>query len=769
MGNSRKQPNILKTAIVFLIAAAIILLVVIMVKSGIDRSRVEPDPTQDVMAATEPAEETECGSATDAPEVTGNGNTDVPATATPYEQSNTEAPTQYVPATEAPTQAPAVTATPSPSPTPSPTPTPTPTPTPKPTPTPTPTPTAAAPTGSSGVTNAELLAMERKNPSNGTSGLIISEIMTSNTQFAPQNGEYYDWVEIYNAGSDTVRLSDYTLTDRMKKPDKFRLPDRTLAPGGYYLIFCTGEGTANRASFKLSSDGESVYLYKNGELQDSVDVPLLVQNTSYARYGTSWIYSVVATPEGPNAAGRTSLLSPPVSNVASGCYQDPVTITLSGPGTVYYTTDGTAPTTSSKVANGSITVTKPTSFRTICVSGGEQSPESYFTYIVDKTATTLPVVNIAADLDSLSAPGGVFSDQHQPYKGTEAPILLTLVENGEVKFSVPCGFKLHGNDSRYGAKQNFRLRFKSVYGVSKLRYKVFENREIYEFDSLLLKSGSEDFTRTIMRDELTTSLVDGTTTLFVQAYRPVTLYIDGEYWGIYYLRERLDEDYVEDHTGWDSSTVDVIKSLGELDAGSMTDFYDVRRFCNSHDMTVAENYEYACSRIDIDNVIDWYVCRSYFSDHDISNIRMFRSPAGDNKWHYMFYDLDWSLDSHFVTEGSFTWIVEHTEDSFFQRLMLNATFREKLLRRIGELRKTVLNETHILAEIDHIADMIRPEIERDRVRWGIRQGKWYENLEELKDYFRNGRRDTAYVNDLKSFFGLSASELVSQYGFENVS
>jgi hypothetical protein len=148
---------------------------------------------------------------------------------------------------------------------------------------------------------------------------------------------------------------------------------------------------------------------------------------------------------------------------------------------------------------------------------------------------------------------------------------------------------------------------------------------------------------------------------------------------------------------------------------------------------------------------------------------MFRSAAGDNKWHYMFYDLDWSLDPHFATEGSFTWIVEHTEDSFFQRLMLNETFREKLLRRIGELRKTVLNETHILAEIDHIADMIRPEIERDRVRWGIRQGKWYDNLEELKDYFRNGRRDTAYVNDLMSFFGLSASQLVSQYGFENVS
>ncbi|MBP5665201.1 MAG: CotH kinase family protein, partial [Clostridia bacterium] len=293
-------------------------------------------------------------------------------------------------------------------------------------------------------------------------------------------------------------------------------------------------------------------------------------------------------------------------------------------------------------------------------------------------------------------------------------------------------------------------------------------REIYEFDSLLLKSGSEDFTRTIMRDELTTSLVDGTTTLFVQAYRPVTLYIDGEYWGIYYLRERLDEDYVEDHTGWDSSTVDVIKSLGELDAGSMTDFYDVRRFCNSHDMSVAENYEYACSRIDIDNVIDWYVCRSYFSDHDISNIRMFRSPDGDNKWHYMFYDLDWSLDPHFATEGSFTWIVEHTEDSFFQRLMLNATFRDKLLRRLAELRKTILNEEHIIAAIDHIADIIRPEIERDRVRWGIRQGKWQENLEELKDFFRNGSRDTAYMNDIKSFFGLSASQLISQYGFENV-
>ena len=122
----------------------------------------------------------------------------------------------------------------------------------------------------------------------------------------------------------------------------------------------------------------------------------------------------------------------------------------------------------------------------------------------------------------------------------------------------PLGIRLHGNDSRKEDKQNFQLRFRSQYGVGKLNYKLFEDRDIDEYNSLLLKGGSEDWNYAGFRDELATGIVHGTTALYTQARKPVVLYLGGQYWGVYYLRERFSDEYVASHLNVSKESVDLL-------------------------------------------------------------------------------------------------------------------------------------------------------------------------------------------------------------------
>ena len=745
MGTTHKRKiNYLKLTVLLLLSAIIVLSLVLAVKSCSDKNSSR-DHTSNENTPVPSASDVRTDNTPD-PDAMINENTAAPVSDTPAQGDATDGPLTDSPEV---TETPGVTLSPSPaaSDTPSPTPTQVPAPTASPTPVP------AQPSA----TDKELMAKEHKAPASpsGVTDVIISEIMSSNTKYIPSEGGCYDWVELYNASDSPVDLSSYSISDRLKKPDKGVLPSVTLRPGEYYVVLCSGETKTGHAPFKLSG-GESVYLFKDGERTDEVEIPAdLKTDTTYGRYGTDQVYCVVPTPGSANSAGRYSLLSPPSSNVRSGVYTSAVTVSLYASGDIYYTLDGKAPGTSSKKYTGSITITKPTSIRAIAVKDGEISGESDFTYIVDAKTSLLPVLNVSADLESLKK--GVFLDQHQPYKGTEEEVLLTFIENGEEQFSVPCGFKLHGNDTRLQEKQNFRIRFKSKYGVSKLRYKLFDDLNITEFDSLVLKGGSEDWYRAIIRDELAADVARNTN-LYVQDFRPCILYIGGEYWGIYFIRERLDEDYVASHLDTDAESVDIIKSCGELDAGSFSDYNELREYIKKHSGELLDEnsaaYKYVMSKIDYIGLIDWFLCRAYLGDQDISNHRVFKARNADDIWHYTFYDLDWSANPGRENHKTFRVNAANTKDPFFLGLIYNKDFQNKLMTRAAELMETTLNGSIIIEKINRIAETIASEEPRDTVRWNRRESSWESYLNGLRGFFANGVRDAAFKQDLKEYIEL---------------
>lgn len=593
--------------------------------------------------------------------------------------------------------------------------------------------------------------------------LVITEVMSSNSKLYPVSGKYYDMVEVYNNSGRDLKLSDYCLTDKRSEPSRYTFPDVTLKAGEYYVVYCSGNTALGKdhTSFKLSADGETVYLSKGGSFVDALKIPAdLAKNQSFGRVGNVPMYLSTPTFGAANSAGKLEALSAPAASSPSGLYAEALEVTLTAEGEIYYTLDGTAPTIDSIHYTGPITIDGVCTVRTFCVSGGTASPEQAYTYVVG-ASHDLPVVVISIPEDSLTGETGVLNHVDQDY---EHPAMLTLIEDGEEKFSVPFGFRLHGNDSRKCPKQNFQLRFRSEYGAGKLEYPLFEDRDFAEYNSLLLKGGSEDWGVSIMRDEVATAIAAGTS-LYTQAMKPVVLYLGGEYWGVYYFRERFSDDYVASHCGVSAESVDIVSStFGNIQNGDNADFLALRKYCENNDMSTDENYAYLTSRIDVTSLIDWYICRTYVGDRDLANIRRFRSSEGDGKWRWMYFDLDWAF--YHTDNVCFTQEIKDADGdrTLMRAVLANAQGRDAFLKRFDELLDTVLNEEYVTPIIDSIASQIESEMPRDRERWGKSLTTWENAVQKLRDYVAGASRRTALLKDLQVYFDLTDAEMESYFG-----
>ena len=592
--------------------------------------------------------------------------------------------------------------------------------------------------------------------------LAINEVMSGNgSYYAIDYFYHYDLIEIVNTSSRAISLKDYYLTDNWDATSRYYFPDISLAPGEFYIVLCSGDPSLgeDHAAFGLIP-GDTVYLAKQGTYIDALVIPADLQyDESYGRSGNAPVYLSKPTPGQSNSDGSVAGIAPPTADIDPGMYDSPVSVSLSGSGTIYYTTNGARPTTDSAVYTGPVTIDDVSTLRAISVENGRQSPVSNFTYVIGKEHD-LPVLVISLPDSAMWGEQGLHTDVEASY---EHEAVMTLFEDGEEKFTIPFGLCLHGNDSRFGAKKNYQLRFRAEYGASKLNYHLFENRDIDEFNSLLLKGGSEDWGVAMLRDELATSLADGTSALYTQAMKPVVVYLAGTYWGVNHLRERFSADYVASHMNVSPESVDILYSTdGYVQTGSCEDFDALKTYVLLNDMSTPENYAYLCQQIDVTSLMDWYIFRTYLEDTDIANIRRCRSSEGDGKWHWMFFDLDWSFYSR---DGEpISGILEEYggDKRLMQAVLASEAGRDAFFKRYAYLMRTVLNEEYINDRIDAILEPILSEMPRDRERWNRTMTYWEQYVQQIRDFTVD--REKVVLNDLQNYFALSDSTMEYYFG-----
>ena len=147
-------------------------------------------------------------------------------------------------------------------------------------------------------------------------------------------------------------------------------------------------------------------------------------------------------------------------------------------------------------------------------------------------------------------------------------------------------------------------------------------------------------------------------------------------------------------------------------------------------MSTEENFAYLSSKIDVQSLMDWYICRSYVGDNDLANIRRFRSTEHDGLWRWMYYDLDWgfcfgaALFSDLIKDPN-------GDRTLMRAAIASKSGKDMFLKRCAELMGTVLNEEYINATIDEIVGQIDSEMPRDRERWNSSYTKWEKYVQDL--------------------------------------
>ena len=542
-----------------------------------------------------------------------------------------------------------------------------------------------------------------------------------------------DWVELKNISEHSVNTGDYYLSDNENKPEKYRLPAEELKAGELLLIYCSQdeEETGFNSGFALKSGEETVYLTCPADgSSDSIDLKNIPKRCSAGRMDGSpeLRYFETPSPGTSNSGGKTHAAKAPEAVSPAGIYNDveKMTVELSSEtGTkIYYTLDCSDPRENGIEYTEAIEINSTTVIRAIAV--GEDyiaSPCVSYTYALNENLS-LPMLSLCvSDKDQFLQ---MYNDLDRAARMWGN---LSLYDAGEA-FSKDGTIRLKGETSIKLAKKSIGIDFDDAVD-GKLKCDVFGNG-IDEYGALTIRGGQDNL-RTVFRNELIQDLcIEHSDKLLTQASKFCVLFINGEYWGIYALKEDLSRQYYASHMNVSKNSVESVKG----DAGINTDYYkSVFSFIRDNGADTAEKYEYLCSVIDIDSLIDWIIFEGYTGNSDSGwNVRAFRSSEGDGKWRWCLFDLDWTFQSD---SNGFLCLTEYGNISYQMSFMIrtvfrSADFRDRFFTRYAELSE-VFSDENLLRKIDEYAALLEPEIQRDEKLRGTSYAYWSLQVERLKN------------------------------------
>ena len=626
-----------------------------------------------------------------------------------------------------------------------------------------------------------MLASERYAIKTGT--LYISEMMGANYSYARLGDSFTDWLEIYNGGSEAVNLNGYGLgTD--PKEIRWVFPDVTIAPGEYLIVYCTGEPIADdtgaiQATFKLSADGETVYLFdQDARLIDILQAERFYADRSIGRGVDGQVaHYIKPTPGAANGDGMAMTQAPTIS-LSAGSYQGAQTVSVSVPegSTVYYTLDGSVPTAGSRVYTEPINITETTVLRVAAVASGcLQSNTVSASYIIDDPHE-LPVISIIADPDEheyiyTNYEEEVEIEMHMDYFKGES---LEYAEDGIIR--------IFGAFSRKAEQKGYALIARAgITAGSTFEYPFFDSREFVEYGSLILRASGQEYNMSRIRDIVVTSLVGDHTDLVVQAYQQCVVYVNGEYRGVYNLREKVNRSFLMQHyPEADKDSMDLLVGSGNrpyyILEGDNQEYLDMVDFAWDNDMTAPENYEYICSLMDVDNFATYTAMQIYSGNTDTGNIKFWRTEG--RKWQWITYDFCWALNNRVgdtpgykynsvkrYIGGSGHGVNSGFSNRLIRALLTNPEFKQLFLEKCAYMADVVFSEENLSARIDECAARIRSEMPRDTQLWSSMSYEgWERHIEHLHTFASN--RKPYFVYHIRDHFGLTADECMEIFGID---
>ncbi len=322
-----------------------------------------------------------------------------------------------------------------------------------------------------------------------------------------------------------------------------------------------------------------------------------------------------------------------------------------------------------------------------------------------------------------------------------------------------CGLRTHGHRSRRYQSKGLKVYAREEYGNKRFEYNFYNDSVVDSYKHLVFKpfgafwpfQGGQDY----FCNKLALQLG-----LPASNSRPTILYLNGEYWGVYFIQEKMDERFLEDHFGIDKDHCNIINDWhGNVDCGNNINFMAMMNWLKNVSLAEEENYEHLCELIDVQNFADYILFETFIANYDWpgNNMRCFQE--NDDPWRWIFFDGDATLTysemDPFANAGVWnpplTWGNYPESKMMFGKLLENEDFKDAFEARMVELCSGLFLYDNTSLLFNGIVDSLRPHIEDHSHRFGypLSMAYWNEGNYYIEHFLQ--RRVNEYLQWWQSF------------------
>lgn len=334
-------------------------------------------------------------------------------------------------------------------------------------------------------------------------------------------------------------------------------------------------------------------------------------------------------------------------------------------------------------------------------------------------------------------------------KRWEKEVFATFIDtNNVVGFSQRCGLKLFGESTRRQPDKSMKIIARSDYGTKRFYYPVFSQKPMEEYKQIAIRTSGNDYNSNRFKDVLSAHMAQNLG-LDYMAFEPANLFINGEYWGVYNLREKVNEHYIAGNHGVDKDSVNIIMGKWVRQEGSSKDFLKMYYWFEALDTMDTEAYEIAQQFLDIRNYINYRVFQIYINNKDSrGNIRYYNVSGEQPKFRMILYDTDLGYGKYNFNflEGCMSstptgWYNPTWSTMYLTKLMQAPEFKHDFVTQFAHLMNTVFQRDTMLASIEHFENLYKdelPKVAADRPahlkKVIFPDEKWLDDVGSLKSY-----------------------------------
>jgi len=356
---------------------------------------------------------------------------------------------------------------------------------------------------------------------------------------------------------------------------------------------------------------------------------------------------------------------------------------------------------------------------------------------------------------------------------------MTYIVNGAEVINQDVAIRIHGASSRDFQCKSFNIYARSDLGDNTLKYPFFADRPYSSYTAFVLRNSGNDFSQTMFRDALNHELMRPLN-VTTKGYQPTITFINGEFWGMLNLRDKIDKDYFQRVLNIPTKEIDILENDGVIDEGDDINYRALMAYAGLNSLATQANYDYFTTQIDPES----------FKDYFISNIFLENSDwPGNNIVYWRKKTTSFQQNAPFGQDGRWRWVAHDTDDTYaissmninlntlfdamdansikvsdpawstllFRNMMSNDGFKLAFINRFADLLNTTFITSRILTQMDKMKKVIAPEMPNQFSRWKapVDDADWNYFLNAEIDFAN--QRPALQRNHIRSQFGITSN------------